>query len=662
MRPGWMPTLLLLAAPLAAAEVRPTAEDIISLKRPTSPAISADGKLVAYVVRETNWAEDEYQNQIWLADAVTGVSRQLTRAKKSSDAPAFSVDGRSLAFSSDRAGKRQVYVIDPRGGEAEAVTSAEEGILAFAWAPDAKSIAYTAMDPKPQSRKDRESRYGDMEVVDEDHLMSHLHVVEVASRKARRLTEGPFAVGRFSWSPDSKEIAFDHRVNLDFNNDFEADLSVVSVADGIVRPLLVRPGEDFRPFWSPDGRRIAFVTTGETREPYFYTTTRLAVIDRTGGPVKEFSNTVDEPPILVGWGPTGIFFWTLPKTWAYLYRMDPTTGAVTRFAAADEWLGTGFSLSRDDATTAFVAADARTFPEIYVAPLRTMQPRKLSDFGAQIASWPKTTREIVSWKSTDGTTIEGVLHKPADFQAGRRYPLLLVVHGGPSTASRPAPYSQTTDPYPIDVWVNKGALVLEPNYRGGSGYGERFRMLNIRNLGVGDAWDVLSGVDHLADQGLVDRDRVGSMGWSQGGYISAFLTTRHSDRVKAVSVGAGVTDWTAYYVNTDIHDFTRRYLKATPWDDPEIYAKTSPITYVRQARTPTLIQHGSADPRVPTPNAFVLYQGLRDQGVPVRLILYKGFGHTLNKPKTYRAAMEQNVEFFGEHIFGERPASPAPAR
>jgi dipeptidyl aminopeptidase/acylaminoacyl peptidase len=286
-----------------------------------------------------------------------------------------------------------------------------------------------------------------------------------------------------------------------------------------------------------------------------------------------------------------------------------------------------------------------------------MQPRKLTDLGAQIAAWPRTTREIVSWKSQDGTPIEGVLHKPADFQPGRRYPLLLVVHGGPATASRPVPQSQTTDPYPIDVFLGRGAIVLEPNYRGGSGYGEKFRMLNIRNLGLGDCWDVLSGVDALVAQGLADKDRVGTMGWSQGGYISAFLTTAHSDRIKAASVGAGVTNWTTYYANTDIHLFTRRYLKATPWDDPEIYARTSPMTYIKEAKTPTLIQHGGNDPRVPLPNAFELFQGLRDRGVPTRLVIFKGFGHGLVKPKAYRAAMEQNVEWFGEHIFGETPAA-----
>jgi len=242
-----------------------------------------------------------------------------------------------------------------------------------------------------------------------------------------------------------------------------------------------------------------------------------------------------------------------------------------------------------------------------------------------------------------------VLHKPKDFRPGQRYPLLVVIHGGPTGVSRPVPYASLSA-YPIEIFVARGALVLEPNYRGSAGYGEKFRALNVRNLGVGDAWDVISGVDALVAQGIVDKDRVGAMGWSQGGYISAFLSTHDSARFRALSVGAGISNWMTYYVNTDIHPFTRQYLRATPWDDPAIYAKTSPMTYIKQAKSPTLIQHGELDQRVPIPNAYELYQGLQDVGVPTRLIVFKGFGHSLNKPKANRAAMEQNLDWFGQYV------------
>ncbi len=275
---------------------------------------------------------------------------------------------------------------------------------------------------------------------------------------------------------------------------------------------------------------------------------------------------------------------------------------------------------------------------------------------AQLAGFTLGTVELVSWKSRDGATIEGVLHKPADYDPSRKYPLLVVIHGGPTGVSRPVrPPAQRY--YPIEQFLAKGALVLEPNYRGSAGYGGAFRALNVRNLGIGDTWDVLSGVDALIAKGMVDGARMGSMGWSQGGYISAFLTT-NTDRFKAISVGAGISDWTTYYVNTDITPFTRQYLHATPWEDPKIYASTSPMTNIRKARTPTLIQHGDSDKRVPPPNSFELYRGLVDAGVPARLILYKGFGHPITKPKSNRAVLQHNLDWFGHYVFGE----PFPAK
>ncbi|MEO8500504.1 MAG: S9 family peptidase [Vicinamibacteria bacterium] len=637
---------------------RPSVDDLVALKRPGSVAISPDGRMVAYTVREVDWTENEYVTQIWLADASGGANRQITRGKKSSDAPAWSPDGKQLAFGSERSDKRQVYVLDLAGGDPKAATSNDEGVIDYAWSPDGRTIAYTANDPKAQARKDRDDRYGELELHDEDPVLSHLHVVDLATKQARRLTRGAFAVGRFSWSPDSAEIAFDHRINRDLGNDFDADISVVKVADGAVRPLVARPGLDATPIWSPDGKEIAFTTTGSNAAGYYYSVYTIGIVSSAGGAPRSLATKVVDSPIFTAWAPEGLFLWSFEKTWAYLYRVDPATGATTRLAPATEWVGTSFSLSRDYKTAAFVAADPSTYSEVFVAPVVTMQPRRITDFGAQVAAWPKIPREVVSWKSVDGTQVEGVLHRPPDYKAGERRPLLVVIHGGPATASRAIPYANTSPTYPIEVWVNKGAFVLEPNYRGSSGYGEAFKMLNIRNLGVGDAWDVLSGIDSLVERGLVDKDRVGAMGWSQGGYISAFLTLHDSARFKAVSVGAGISDWMTYYVNTDIHPFTRLYLKATPWDDPAIYAKTSPITYAKGAQAPTLIQHGSADPRVPPPNAYELYQAIHDQNVPVRLALYKGFPHNLTKPKANRAAMEHNLDWFGHWIWNEPLATP----
>jgi dipeptidyl aminopeptidase/acylaminoacyl peptidase len=645
--------VFLLLAVLASAPVfaqsAPTIDQLVSLHRAGSPVISPDAVRVAYTVREANWDDNAYETEIWIADVAAGTARQLTNAKKSSSQPAWSPDGRTLAFVSDRTDKRQIYLIDPTGGEAEALTSQEDGVASFAWSPDGKQIAFTAAEPKPQAIKDRDKKYGEFEVIDQDQTMTHLYVIDLAGKKVRKLTEGDFSVGNFDYSPDGREIAFDFNAKTDPPSSATPDISVVAVADGKIRPLVAQAGPDSSPHFSPDGRQILFETAMGNKDYYSYSNTRLAVVSASGGAIQVLSPDFDENPGIVAWKPQGIFFQASSHTWSYLYRFDPATRKVTRLAASDNWIGTNFSFCHDASMTAFIASDAKSFPEVFVAPVATMQPKRLTELGKQADGWIKGTHEVVSWKSQDGAVIEGVLHKPAGFAAGKRYPLLVVIHGGPTGVSRPTPLASASA-YPIDIWLAKGALVLEPNYRGSAGYGEKFRSLNIRNLGIGDAWDVISGIDNLVALGLADNNRVGVMGWSQGGYISAFLTTHDSARFKAVSVGAGISDWMTYYVNTDIHPFTRAYLKATPWDDPEIYRKTSPITYIKNAVAPTLIQHGEKDPRVPIPNAFELYQGLRDQGVPATLIVYKGFGHGLTKPKANRAAMEHNLDWFGKYV------------
>ncbi len=637
----------------------PTFDDIISLKRPGGVALSPDGSTVAFTVNETNWEDNAFETEIFLAR--TGSQPvQLTRAKKSSMSPSWSPDGKWLAFVSDRTDKRQIYVISPDGGEALPITNVDEGVGSFSWSPDGRSIALTMTEPKSETQKERDKKYGEFVVEDQDYRMTHLHVIDVdpaATATPRRLTSGPFTVGSFDWSPDAKSIAFDHRIDPNLSNSGTADISIVTVTDGSVRKLVAQEGPDSRPVWSPDGSHIVFQSA--MRSPwFFYTNSRLAIVPASGGAIRTIADGFDENPNLIDWSAGGVLFSGSEKIVSRLYRADPATGRVTPLSPASGIPAGafGYSFSRDFTRAAFVSGTAQAFPEIYTSPLNTLaSASRLTSFGDQIKDWKVGSREMVSWRSTDGTLIEGVLHKPADFQPGRKYPLLVVIHGGPTGISRPVRV-QMGGVYPIEQWLAKGAIVLEPNYRGSAGYGEKFRSLTVRNLGVGDAWDVLSGVDHLVAQGLADKDRLGVMGWSQGGYISAFLATHERQIFKAISVGAGISNWMTYYVNTDIHPFTRQYLKATPWDDPQIYAKTSPMTSIKQAKTPTLIQHGELDARVPPPNAFELYQGLQDVGVPVKLIVYKGFGHGLNKPKAQRAALEHNWEWFEKYVFGAEGA------
>jgi dipeptidyl aminopeptidase/acylaminoacyl peptidase len=500
--------------------------------------------------------------------------------------------------------------------------------------------------------KEREKKHGEYEVVDQDHRMTHLHVIELASRKARRLTQGAFTVGSFDWSPDGTEIAFDHRKSPDPGDGGSADISIVSVADAKLRPLVTQAGPDSSPVFSPDGSRVAF-ESAMARERFYYTNGYVAVVPRSGGAPVNLTASFDEDPSLVDWGPGGIWLAAGQKTEAGLFRLDPETRAVSRVPLDTTPIAFGFTFDRGFERVAYVGSSATALPEACLASTGGGAVTRLSRLSEQLTGWTLGTSEVISWKSRDGTPIEGVLRKPAGFTPGQKRPLLVLVHGGPTGTSRPSLVGGGYV-YPVEQFLAKGALVLDPNYRGSAGYGEAFRSLNARNLGVGDAWDVVSGVDHLVQQGLVDPARVGVMGWSQGGYISAFLATHDAARFRAFSVGAGISNWVTYYVNTDIHPFTRQYLAATPWDDMEIYRKTSPMTYIKGAKVPVLIQHGDGDRRVPLPNAYELYQGLVDEGVEAKLVVFKGFGHGLNKPKAVRAALEQNLAWFSERVLDVR--------
>jgi len=651
--------LFLIALTLAAQT--PTIDQSLGMKQIAGVEVSPNGHYVAYVVQQANWEENSFDTQIWIHDVTAGENYRLTSGKKSSQSPKWSPDSRRLAFASERDDKRQIYIISPRGGEAAQLTSEDNGVGSFDWSPDGTKIAFLGGGPDSKSKKDRKDKYGEFEVIGGDYTMQHIWVVDVPQEipadgkqrpKPEALTKGDqFSVSDFQWSPDSRRIAFSATRDPDLSSSETSDIYVVTADDKLVKRLVETRGPDHSPVWSPDGQQIAFVTAN-AQEFFYYADSRIATVPVSGGKPRILSETFDEDPQLLTWGDRGIYFRAQQKTNAHLFRLDPESLRVERVSAPEQFQMGSVSFSKDYRTMAFTASAPNRFSELYLSSATDFAPRQLTDMSAQWKPFRLATREVIQWKSKDGTPIEGVLIKPADYDPSRRYPLLVVIHGGPTGVDTPAMSADRT--YPVERFAAKGALVLKPNYRGSAGYGEKFRSLNVRNLGLGDYQDVISGVDYLIDKGLVDKDRVGAMGWSQGGYISAFITT-YSDRFKAVSVGAGISDWMTYYVNTDIHPFTRQYLKATPWDDPEIYQKTSPIYYVKNAKTPTLIQHGDQDKRVPPPNSFELYQALRDRGVPCKLILYKGFGHPINKPKQQRAVMEHNYEWFSRYIWGEEP-------
>jgi len=635
----------------------PAFKDVLSLKSAGTPVISPDGKNILFTVSQPDWDKNKYDTEIWLSRDGTAPFQLTQTTDESSDSPSWSPDGRWIAFLANRDNKsQQIYLINSAGGEAFKLTNHKEGVNSYEWSPSGKFIAFSSTEPQSKEFKGREKQYGKFQVEDAEYRMTHLWLVAVEPGKtpeAKRLTSGTdFTVGGFAWSPDGKKIAFGHRPDPLINSGPKSDISILDVESGKITPLVTQPGSDGDPQWSPDGQWIAFSTAmGDDR---YYVNGKIAKIAAGGGPITVLTSTFDENPYLLKWTKAGLAFIGLEKVFVRLYLLDPANGHFARVASTPDNIN-DVSFAEDGNAVAFAGDDRTTLTEIYRATLDSWKPEAVTKMTEQVAGWKTGTREVIQWKSKDGTPIEGILWKPDGFEPGRKYPLLVIIHGGPAGTSIPVLVDAYV--YPYLEWLSKGALILEPNYRGSTGYGEKFRSLNVRNLGVGDMWDVESGVDNLIAKGLADPDRMGAMGWSQGGYISAFLAA-NSTKFKAISVGAGISNWVTYYVNTDIHPFTRHYLKATPWDDMAIYLKTSPMTNIKKARTPTLIQHGENDRRVPIPNAYELFQGLQDVGVPTKLIVYKEFGHGISKPKEQLAATWHNWQWFAKYIWGEDVVIP----
>ncbi len=670
----------------------PSIDELIELPALADPRISPDGMRIAYVVRKPDWKQNEYVSQIWLMTTSNdGKPRQITFAKQSSKDPRWSPDGAWLAFLSKREGDAhtQLYRISVFGGDAECLSEHVTDISAFEWSPDGKSLAFIAPDSESKSEHQRAEMYGEYQVEDEDLKFSHLWLLRLRDLQETRLTQGKgYHVVGFDWHPNGARLAFEGWPTPDEGNFDRARVYLLDLRSFGVSALTDEGCSS--PRWSPEGARLAFLHLGT---PTFYANNTIRVIHfgrmanqsevnlaaqpqyimHAGNILEDAAFAQPSPPqytvpvkfdeefMLADWGLDGLYAFAIQRTAIHLFRIDPDDGELERLTPSSPpgWASMSATFDQGFTHAALIASDVEHYDEMVLLDLMKGTLRRLTSYTKLTAEMSLGQNEVFRWNSQDGTRIEGVLTKPNDFDPNRKYPLLVVLHGGPTWVSLLGlltGYERRY--YPIQKWVARGALVLQPNYRGSAGYGEAFRSLNVRNLGLGDYADVISGVDALIKQGWVDPNRMGVMGWSQGGYISAFIAT-YSDRFRAVSVGAGISNWVTYYTNTDIHPFTRQYLGATPWEDMEVYANTSPMTYIKQAKTPTLIQHGDLDRRVPIPNAYELYQGLRDMGVETRLVTYKGMPHSISKPRQNRQIMQENLQWFNRWLW-EEAAEEAP--
>lgn len=417
---------------------------------------------------------------------------------------------------------------------------------------------------------------------------------------------------------------------------------------------------------SPDGKKL--LISRNERDNFYYTQNDLWILDidkwqsllvkkELTDKLVKITGSLDRTPIRNYWMKEGIFCSHVDGTKADIVHISET-GKITTLdlEGYSTSLSNTFDISKSG-RLCFLGYNSSKVGELYlsqnVITSSKLELLQVTNIGKQIQNWQFGNVETIRWSSKDGMEIEGVLRKPDGFDPKKKYPLVFIIHGGPASfdAENVLPTSYLFY-YPGIQFSNLDMLVMRVNYRGSIGRGQAFLELNKDNLGIGDMWDIESAIEYLDKQGFVDTTKIGCMGWSQGGYISAFVGI-HSKRFKAVSVGAGIADWYTYHISNDIPQFTAHYLSSSPFRNRELYEKTAPISNIKNAQTPMLIQHGEIDQRVPISNAKELYRGLKEMNVPVELFIYPGMGHPITKPKENRAVMYQNLNWFSHYLLDE---------
>ncbi|QWG31634.1 alpha/beta hydrolase family protein [Bacillus mycoides] len=633
-------------------------EESISLPTLSSTNISDDGKNVAFVKKMTNWKDNTYRNHVWVYEKDKGQSYPLTNGDIDSACPLWSPNSRNIAYLSPVGnGKNQIFVKSIDGYGVVQITDEKEGVSNFKWEPTGKGFYYVAQSKESELIKKRKELYGDFQHIGKEHQNNCLYYIEIEkviqNDKGEReisgvyqLTEDKdFYIHNFDISNDGTKVVFMATPSL--NDHMNGDLYILDVEAEELQKMSVDKLLGGSVCFSPEGSKICY--SASIREKDYYRNhiqdSTLEIYDMNTGEVIQPLTNFDSTVMPLQWTAKGILIRWQDKT-NYLIGLLCEDGTVEMLSDKVDGFIMDASITKDGNHISYNKAITNETFEIY------LDDEKITNENSFFKGKLKSNREIISWKSSDDLEIEGVLSTPVEFDANKKYPLLVVIHGGPAWASFPIFSDCFNEKYPIEQFIEKGFIVLEPNYRGSSGYGNEFLKANYRKQGIADYDDVISGVDKLVEEGIADKDRVGVMGWSNGGYISAFCST-FSNRFKAISVGGGITNWSTHYVNTDIPYFIRMHLGNTPWNDPEIYTKTSPMTYIKSACTPTLIQHGEKDARIPILNAYELYEGLRDMEVYTELIIFKGMAYSSDQPGIHVAIMKQNLMWFSHYILGE---------
>jgi dipeptidyl aminopeptidase/acylaminoacyl peptidase len=634
-----------------------TLVELAELPRVIGPQLSPDGRMVAYMLTQADWKAGRLVYHLWRQEVSGGAPTQLTFSE-AGDIPVvrWSPDSRTLLFMRDG----QISLLPAGGGESRVLTRHTPGVSAVpspSWAPDGTAVYFAAFDPPAADERERSRVRDDVFPLDENFRQRHLWKIVVSTGAETQLTSGESSVMDYKLSADGKRIAVQRAPSPLELDAHRGEVWVMDAGGENARALTSNTIEESGLELSPDNSQVLFLAGTNSRfEPYYPTS--LFVVPAAGGSVRavlpDYRYTIEQAT----WAPDGrsILANVNMGVHSELFRIEVASGRTQQLTDGAHFIAPGWTAVPSAGKIVMQLDEPTRFGDVWVMPIAggpSTPTRVTGHFDRLEREVALPRQEKIEWKSADGATIEGMLIYPIDYQPGRRYPLVVQMHGGPMESDKfGAGPGLVLNFFP--VLAAKGYAVLRPNYRGSTGYGIVFYRDVVNGYFRNMTSDILAGIDHLIQAGVADPDRLVAMGWSAGGTLVNKLVTM-TDRFKAGSAGAGIANWTSLYAQTDKTSFRTTWFGGTPWQKnarTDLFWDNSPLKDVANVKTPTLLFAGEGDQRVPMAQSIEMYRALKSNGVPTRLYIAPREGHQWAELRHLLFKANTELEWFDKHALG----------